>query len=137
MARFESMTSSVEGPRIPTINIAVSAAHAVPMTLVLVVKPTRLAYTTVLAPAPPTPAPFRRCFVQPTKAEKEPMRHLYDSYNNLKHQIRDVESLLVAHRQQVSHEPRGGLLDRGICWERNITCYLQQELALRVQSRWC
>lgn len=39
------------------------------------------------------------------------MRHLYDSYNNLKHQIRDVESLLVAHRQQVSHGPGGGLVE--------------------------
>lgn len=29
------------------------------------------------------------------------MRHLYDRYNGLKHQIRDVEGLLVAHRQQV------------------------------------
>lgn len=29
------------------------------------------------------------------------MRHLYDKYNGLKHQIREVEGLLVAHRQQV------------------------------------
>lgn len=41
-----------------------------------------------------------RWSVQPTKAEKEPMRHLYDRYNGIKHQIRDVEGLLVSHRQQ-------------------------------------
>ncbi|CAN0424125.1 unnamed protein product, partial [Ectocarpus sp. 12 AP-2014] len=32
---------------------------------------------------------FRRTGRLPTKAEKEPMRHLYDRYNGLKHQIRD------------------------------------------------
>ncbi|CAM9983350.1 unnamed protein product [Ectocarpus sp. 6 AP-2014] len=47
---------------------------------------------------------FRRTGRLPTKAEKEPMRHLYDRYNGLKHQIRDVEGLLVAHRQQ--HSPQ-------------------------------
>ncbi|CAM9968545.1 unnamed protein product [Sphacelaria rigidula] len=46
---------------------------------------------------------FGRSGRLPTKAEKEPMRHLYDKYNGLKHQIRDVEGLLVAHRQQ--HSP--------------------------------
>ncbi|CAN0456521.1 unnamed protein product, partial [Laminaria digitata] len=47
---------------------------------------------------------FDRTGRVPTKAEKEPMRHLYDRYNGLKHQIRDVEGLLVSHRQQ--HSPQ-------------------------------
>ncbi|CAB1107696.1 unnamed protein product [Ectocarpus sp. CCAP 1310/34] len=46
----------------------------------------------------------RRTGRLPTKAEKEPMRHLYGRYDGLKHQIRDVEGLLVAHRQQ--HSPQ-------------------------------
>lgn len=57
----------------------------------------------ILQPLLNHPTLFFSCLidVQPTKAEKEPMRHLYDKYNGLKHQIRDVEGLLVAHRQQV------------------------------------
>ena len=29
------------------------------------------------------------------------MRHLYDQYNQLKYQIKDVEGKLATHRQQV------------------------------------